>query len=325
MVGGRNRKLGDLNLATQGLRQPGSAFKPFVLAAALEHGKTLSDGYAGPSSITVTVNGIRWHLSNYDHAGYGWLSLRSATAYSVNTVYAQLVRDVGPAAVVDVAKRLGITTPIAPNPSLALGTSNVTPLQLASAYTAFAGDGMWVPPTGLDVVHAGDRVLFQGPQPERRVLPADIAGGVQQALAAVTSYGTGSRVRIPGFATFGKTGTTEEHSDAWFVGWAGPYVTAVWVGYPNSNRPMNDVHGIKVTGNSFPATIWLETMRAALQHEKPPSKSSTTGGSGAASATPGEPAPNGSSEPSTSPSGEPAPTPSRKPFVVPIPSIRPHP
>jgi penicillin-binding protein 1A len=313
-----------LNFATQAMRQPGSSFKPFVLAAALLHGKTLSDGYYGPSSITVTVDGVRWHVSNYDHTGYGWLTLRNATAYSVNTVYAQLVRDIGPGPVVDMARRLGITTPLEPNPSLALGTSNVTPIELAFAYTAFAGDGMQADPTGLDVVRAGDQVLYEGPDTARRVLPESIAGGVRDALSAVTSYGTGARVRIPGFATYGKTGTTEEHSDAWFVGWAGPYVTAVWVGYPKSMRPMNDVHGIRVTGNSFPATIWLATMRAALQHA-PPLANGSSGGSlstGAnATGAPAPSSPQASAAVSAQPSDEPRPSPSQRSFTLPIPHI----
>lgn len=320
MVGGRGKKLGDLNLATQGRRQTGSAFKPFVLTAALMKGKELSDRYPAPSSTTIRMNGIRWPVRNYDRRGYGSLSLRRATAYSVNTVYAQLMRDVGIAAVVDACKRLGVTSPLKPVPSLALGTSGITVLEMASAYGAFSDSGLWIKPTGLHEVTSGDRALFTGPRQRSLVIPIDVADKVKEALGAVTDYGTGSRVHLDGFTAYGKTGTTEEHSDAWFVGFAGRYATAVWVGYPNTNKPMKNVHGIKVTGGSFPATIWMRTMSKALEKDTRPFVwKNRGGGQSPSSRGPASQSPAASPFESTEPS--PQPSPSRRGIPIPIPSL----
>jgi penicillin-binding protein 1A len=263
MVGGRSPKRGDFNLATQARRQAGSAFKPFVLAAALDDGMELSETYRAPSSMRLRFDsGEVWRVRNYDRRGYGSLSLRTATANSVNTVYAQLIRDVGPRKVVDIAKKLGFTSHLSAVPSLALGTSGVTALEMAGAYAAFANDGEYLRPTGIaEVRDAAGKVVFSGERRAEKVIGVDVASGVREALRGVVRRGTGSTARVKGISDIaGKTGTTEDHRDAWFVGFARGFAIAVWVGYPQGGKTMERVHGISVTGSSFPAQIWKRVL-----------------------------------------------------------------
>ena len=266
MVGGRSPKPGDFNLATQARRQAGSAFKPFVLAAALNDGFELTRSYAAPGSIRVRFDsGQVWPVSNFDRASHGRMSLRSATANSVNTVFAQLIRDVGVRSVVKLAHELGISSYLSAVPSLALGTSGVTPLEMAGAYATFANDGELVRPTGISYVKDGEGDLLYANVERRgaRVLPPSVAEDVQEALRSVVSRGTGRTVQMRGVTIGGKTGTTEDHRDAWFIGFARGFAVAVWAGYP-SNKKMTNVHGIKVTGNSFPAKIFKKVLGALI-------------------------------------------------------------
>ena len=310
MIGARDPKPGDFNYATQAHRQAGSAFKPFVLAAALDKGYSLTKRYRAPGSIRVHFdNGSVWPVSNYDHRGYGWLSLASATAYSVNTVYAQLIRDVGPKTVVQMAENAGITSRLSAVPSLALGTSGVTPLEMASAYGTFANHGNYVGPTGIVSVQnsSRDTVYTDENRHGSRAISRDVADGVIEALQGVVRRGTGYTARISGASDLaGKTGTTEDHRDAWFVGFARGYVVAVWVGYP-SGKPMQHVHGIKVTGNSFPAQIFKRVLGGLINKYtadstfQPPSSRQRPGAPA--------PGPTQSTEPSpTSAPPEPSPT-----------------
>ena len=312
MVGARNPKPGDFNYATQAFRQAGSAFKPFVLAAALDKGYSLTKSYRAPGSIRVHFdNGSVWPVSNYDGRGYGWLSLASATAYSVNTVYAQLIRDVGPDSVVEMAKKAGITSRLSAVPSLALGTSGVTSLEMADAYATFANHGDYVGPTGIVSVRnaAGDTVYTDEDRRGTRTIPRDVADGVVEALQGVVRRGTGYTARIPDAPDLaGKTGTTEDHRDAWFVGFARGYVVAVWVGYP-SGKPMQHVHGIKVTGNSFPAQIFKRVLGGLINKYvagstiQPPSGRSR----------PYAPVPAATQSTEPAPTNTPEPTPTSKP------------
>jgi penicillin-binding protein 1A len=319
MVGGRNKRLGDFNLATQGHRQAGSAFKPFVLAAALLDGKKLTSTYQAPSSVRLRYHGAVWPVSNFDHSGYGRLTLKNGLAYSVNTVFAQLIKDVGPPQVIDVARRLGFKSALSDILPLALGTSPVTPLEMASAYAAFDNKGVWLKPSALEKVVAEDgTVLFNGERDPQVALPVDVADDVREALRAVARYGTASRVRLKHYDVYGKTGTTENHTDAWFVGFAGDTVTAVWMGYPNKNKPMTNIHGIKVTGNSFPARIWERTMEALLSHssalrndEYGPSKGASTNA----------PQPSAQPSPEPLPSEEPTASPTPRAFPIVIPTL----
>jgi len=319
MVGARTPKSGDFNLATQARRQAGSAFKPFVLAAALDDGYELSKSYSAPGSMRLRFDtGEVWNVHNFDRRGHGRLSLRTATANSVNTVFAQLIRDVGPKAVVDMAHRMGITSPLSAVPSLALGTSGVTPLEMASAYATIANDGEYLAPTG--VARAEDSsgtFLVNGERTADEVLDPDVAQDVREALRQVVTRGTGYTVRLPGvFDIAGKTGTSEDHRDAWFVGFSRGYAVAVWVGHP-SGKPMGRVHGINVSGNSFPAAIFERVLSSLIaQDEAERADASDASGPGSETAQePGSPTP----EPSAVPTPEPSEEPSEEPTDEPTP------
>ena len=316
MVGGRSPRTGDFNLATQARRQAGSAFKPFVLAAALDDGFSLNKSYRAPGRIRVRFDsGEVWPVANFDRSGHGWQTLRSATANSVNTVFAQLIRDVGVRRVVTMAHDLGISSYLSPVPSLALGTSGVTALEMAGAYATFANDGDLVRPTGISYVKDGEGDLVYANVERRgtRVIPDTVAADVREALRAVVTRGTGTPVRMRGVTIAGKTGTTEDHRDAWFVGFARGFAVAVWVGYP-SNKKMTNVHGIKVTGNSFPAKIFKSVLGALIdKYERADgSIQNDRRGRSGGSPTPGvspssEPEPSPSDEPTDEPTSEPPP------------------
>ncbi len=315
MVGGRNKRPGDLNLATRA-RQTGSAFKPFVLATALKKGMTLDDVYPAPGSMRLKVGDVVWPVGNFDRRGYGSLSLRSATAYSVNTVYAQLIRDVGTSAVIETAEGMGIRSKLTTQPALALGVSGTSAIEMAAAYSVFGNDGLLARPTGLRKVESrGGKLLFEGPREPKVALPPQIASRVEEALRAVVRSGTGTTARLSSFEAYGKTGTTDDHKDAWFVGYAGGYVTAVWVGYPIP-KAMTNVHGIKVTGNSFPARIWVRVMERLLTGDGDLSPDGPVDRPrGRTSQRPVAPRPS----PTHRPSQAPAPSPSPTGGVLPIP------
>lgn len=315
MVGGRSPRPGDFNLATRAQRQAGSAFKPFVLATALDEGFSLNKSYRAPGFMRVRFGSQVWPVRNFDRRGHGWMSLRSATAGSVNTVFAQLIRDVGPKRVADLAHDLGIESRLSAVPSLALGTSGVTPLEMASAYATFANNGRYLPPTGISWVKDGRGDLIYGDSERRgkRAISGEVAGDIREALRAVVTRGTGRTVRMPGVDVFGKTGTTEDHRDAWFVGFSRGYAIAVWVGH-RSNEPMNRVHGIKVTGSSFPAQIFKRVLTALLnKYEFDEAADASTSTEG----------PRATHDPSPEPSGSPTAEPSEEPTPSPDPSEEP--
>jgi penicillin-binding protein 1A len=248
-------------------RSSGSAFKPFVLAAALEAGIPLSRTFPAPSELTIPVEGQEpWTVANYEGRGDGSrMDLSEATVESVNTVYAQLMMEVGPQAAVDAAARLGVRTPLLANPAAVLGTNGVTALDLASAYASFAGDGLHAEPVFVTRVTDRDgTVLYQAPKARRRVLDAVTSRTVTDVLQEVVTDGTGVNARI-GRQTAGKTGTAEDYSDAWFVGYTPELSTAVWVGFPGALQPMTPpTTRITVTGGTWPAEIWQRYQGAAL-------------------------------------------------------------
>ena len=258
------------NLATQAGRQAGSSFKPFTLAAALEQGISLYSYYNGPPELTIPdprcYTGINqpWDVHNNADESAGTMNLIDATANSVNTIFAQLVTQVGPDAVVRMAHRMGITTTLKPFCSITLGTQPVNPLEMADAYATFADHGVRHDPRTVATVSSADGKTLDFPQPKpARAVSSQIADEVTYALEAVTQKGTGTAAGI-GRPIAGKTGTAEKFVDAWFCGYVPQLATCVWVGYPHKEVPMNDVEGYApVYGGTIPALIWHDFMSGA--------------------------------------------------------------
>ncbi len=277
MVGGSDFSTLQFNLATQGRRQPGSAFKPFVLVTALQEGMS-PDATFDSGPLTIPLPDGPWDVSSTDE---GPLTLFQATAKSSNGVYARLIMDIGADSVAETAYAMGIDTSLGdnPNPAIALGglTTGVSPLEMAMAYATIATGGerlaaqpLFVPgDTGnpitiVRVTDAQGKILDESSYTRTRVLSTDVAALTTSCLERVIETGTGKAAAI-GRPAAGKTGTTTDYCDAWFVGYTPELVTAVWVGYPSERKPMTDVHGAKVTGGSLPAQIWAAFMQAALQ------------------------------------------------------------
>jgi penicillin-binding protein 1A len=266
MVGGKDWKESSVNLAVGtagggGGRQGGSAFKPFVLAAGVRDGFSVQSHFSGPAKITIPIGGENWEVSNYEDASFGSISLIDATANSVNTVYAQLVTKLGSSKVVDMARELGITSNLNAVPSIALGSQEVSVLEMAGAYLTFAQEGMRTEPRVISKVTVDDNVLLDD-RPERtRVLDREKANIVNYVLHEVVARGSGKAAQLDAGPSCGKTGTSEDYGDAWFVGYNNRLTTAVWMGYTSSRSPMVGVQGVpKVNGGSLPALIWKRFM-----------------------------------------------------------------
>ena len=254
LIGGRDYDESVFNRATQARRQPGSAFKPFVYLAAIENGISPWDVRDdGP----VDIDG--WTPTNFGGRTYGTVTLAEALAHSINTITAGLAQEVGITTVVDAAHRCGITSQLDPNASLALGTSEVTPIELTTAYATFASGGIRVWPYYVtEVDDPSKHVLYQRtPPPQERVIASHVDRDLTTMLAGVVTGGTGRGAALSGHQAAGKTGTTQDYHDAWFVGFTTDYVAGVWVGNDDSS-PMKTV-----TGGSLPATIWKDVMTAA--------------------------------------------------------------
>ena len=259
------------NLASQGHRQAGSAFKPFTLAATLEHGTSLYSYYNGPSELTIPDPRCEgayhqlWDVHNNADETEGTMNLIDATANSVNTIFAQLVSQVGPEAVVRMAHRLGIQSDLKPFCSITLGTQAVSPLEMTDAYATFADHGMRHDPQAVASVRTADGSVVAYPVSNpRRALSSQIADEVTYALEAVTQKGTGTGAALSR-PIAGKTGTAEKYVDAWFCGYVPQLATCVWVGYPHREEPMNYVEGYApVYGGTIPASIWHDFMNGAL-------------------------------------------------------------
>ncbi|MDQ3981086.1 MAG: penicillin-binding transpeptidase domain-containing protein, partial [Actinomycetota bacterium] len=269
MVGGRDWSQSQVNLALgrQGGgsgRQPGSAFKPIAAAAALEAGIPFDARYAsGPAAFTFE-DGSTWAPANSEGGGGGLMALDEALVHSVNGVYARLAMQLGPGTIVAQAERMGVRSKLPLYPSIVLGSAQVSVLDMATAYATLANGGTMIEPTTISAIRTSDGALFR---PDQDVSPGVVSPGssylVTKALEDVIERGTGVAADI-GRPAAGKTGTTNEYTDAWFVGYTPDLVAAVWVGYPDGAIPMYDVHGIRVTGGSFPALIWREFMMSAL-------------------------------------------------------------
>ena len=286
MVGGRNYDETPFNLATEGERQPGSSFKAFDLAAALEDGISPDSVWSSRQKVfyVSSPHGKEKFVVHNDEGAYtGSNTLTGATAYSDNSIYAEVGLKVGTPRIARLAHRMGITTPLSTNPAMTIGglKVGVTPLDMAHSYETIAHGGERVSgslvsdsqPVGIQEVSAGRHTLSDGHHNDRnavrikRVLPPEVASTETSVLETVLQYGTARAAAIGQFAA-GKTGTTSNYGDAWFVGWDSKYTVAVWVGYPNSLVPMTtDFNGSPVLGGTFPALIWHNFMLSAIQVE----------------------------------------------------------
>ncbi len=253
------------NLAVQGRRQPGSAFKPFTLAAALEHGLTLDSVFQGGRSITIETDSGPWTVQNYNEAAFPNLTLLEGTVYSVNVVYAQVVNLVGAEHVVDVAEAAGIDQDLQPFDSIALGAQEVSPLDMASAYGTFAADGIHVDPIFVTSIETHDGINIWEPVPVvTEAMDKSIAQSVTAALTETVLRGTGQQAKI-GRPIAGKTGTSQQHRDAWFVGYTPELSAAVWVGYAEGQVAMEPpTTPFTITGGTWPAQIWARFASGAL-------------------------------------------------------------
>ena len=270
LVGGENFKRSQFNLAAQGRRQAGSAFKPFVLATALAEGISPRTTYESKPTL-IDAGGRVWSVRNYEDSYLGEIDLETATTYSDNAVYAQLTAQVGPANVRRMAHALGVTSPLHAWYAIGLGAEGVTPLEMARAFASFADGGARVDgavlgnvPRAVLRVEDGDRVDENAPR-RRQVLDPNDAAIVTSMLERVVEQGTGERARLADRPAAGKTGTTENYGDAWFVGYTPQLAVAVWVGYPNRLVPMTtEFQGGPVAGGTYPALIWKTFVERAL-------------------------------------------------------------
>ncbi|MBV8800556.1 MAG: PBP1A family penicillin-binding protein [Alphaproteobacteria bacterium] len=254
MVGGRSYGLSPYNRATEAMRQPGSAFKPFVYLTAFERGHHLED-VVNDSPVSFG----RWHPANYEGRYEGQITLTRAFAKSSNSVAAQLAVEASPRAVVRTAHRLGITSKLVAVPSIALGSSTVTPLELTAAYTPFANGGEGVVPYAIRGIRTrAGRVLYSRKNAGLgRVMSAGNAAEMAELMVATVTSGTGKAARLEERPSAGKTGTTQDFRDAWFVGFTSDYVCGVWIGNDN-NAPM-----VHATGGTLPARMFKAFMENA--------------------------------------------------------------
>jgi penicillin-binding protein 1A len=277
MYGGNNYRQSQFNLAVQGERQPGSSFKPFVLATALKQG--ISPSTVFPSKPLMIFMGDRyWPVHNYENSYIGSADLATATIVSDNSIFAQLTRLVGPANVAQTAHQLGVTRHLNPYFGIGLGVDAVSPLDMARAFSSVANDGRRVdgsvfgnrPRAIARVANAQGRVVDNNGPVARQVLSQDQAALLTSILEGVVQSGTGKRAALHDRAVAGKTGTTENYGDAWFVGYTPQLATAVWVGYPDRLKYMlTEYHGQAVAGGTFPAEIWRTFTQRALAGTPP--------------------------------------------------------
>jgi penicillin-binding protein 1A len=278
MVGGQDYRTKPYNLATQGQRQPGSSFKPFVLAQALREGISPQKTFAS-KRLALKVKDEKgrtetFRVTNDESAYSGQSTIARALTYSDNAVYAQLGQQVGTRQIAKLIERMGIRTPVSSNAAVALGAprQGVTVLDMAHAYETFATRGLRVDgtlaaphngPVGIKEIREPGRRTRTNHRQTQRVLSPQTADTATSIMRTVVSKGTGHRAQYGGFAA-GKTGTTENNVDAWFVGFSRDVTVAVWVGYPDSGKPMtHEWMGEPVEGGTFPAAIWGDFLRRA--------------------------------------------------------------
>jgi penicillin-binding protein 1A len=264
MVGGYDFYRSKFNRAVQALRQPGSSFKPFIYLTALERGFTPANIIVD-EPVTFTIDprtNQTWSPKNFTDTYLGPITLRHALEESINVVSAKLIDQIGPHAVIDTARKLGISTYLNPYPSLALGSSEVYLEELVSAYCAFANRGFRVEPIFVTKVldHEGN-VLEENVPRARQVLAEDTTYVLVSLMQGVIQRGTGAAAKALGRPLAGKTGTTNDLTDALFVGYSPALVTGVWVGYDENRKSI----GPKETGGRAALPIWMDFMAEALK------------------------------------------------------------
>ena len=261
LVGGRNYVENQFNRAVAAKRQPGSTFKPFVYLTALEHGLT-------PDTVRddrpIELKG--WRPENFNREYAGPVTLTQALAHSLNSVAVRLTQEFGPTAVVRTAHRLGIASKLEPNASIALGTSEVSVLEIVSAYAPFANGGIAVIPRVVERVrttHGGKTLFTRSQNTLGRVVDARYVGMMNAMMREVVASGTARRAELPGWTVAGKTGTSQDFRDAWFIGYTSQLVTGVWLGN-DDNTPTK-----KITGGGLPVEVWSQFMRVAHRGKAP--------------------------------------------------------
>jgi len=254
MVGGRNYAESQFNRAVAAKRQPGSAFKPFVYLTAVERGLT-------PDLVRedkpVVIKG--WRPENYTKEYFGAVTLTQALSMSLNTVAVRLAMEFGPTAVTRTAHRLGIASKLEPNPSIALGTSEVSLIEMTSAFAPFANGGYSIIPHVVESVRGPDgKALYQrAPQALGQIIEPRYVGMMNAMMKETLSAGTGRKAELGGYPAAGKTGTSQDFRDGWFVGYTAHLVAGVWLGN-DDNSPTR-----KMTGGGLPAEVWARLMRPA--------------------------------------------------------------
>jgi penicillin-binding protein 1A len=261
LVGGRNYAENQFNRAVVAKRQPGSTFKPFVYLTALEHGLT-------PESVRddrpIELKG--WRPENFNREYFGPVTLTQALANSLNSVSVRLTMEIGPTAVVRTAHRLGIASKLEANPSIALGTSEVSVLELVSAYAPFANGGFAAAPHVVERVraaHGGKTLYARNQSTLGRVIDPRYVAMMNAMMRETVASGTARRADLPGWAVAGKTGTSQDFRDAWFIGYTGQLVTGVWLGN-DDNTPTK-----RMTGGGLPVEIWSQFMKVAHRGRSP--------------------------------------------------------
>jgi penicillin-binding protein 1A len=272
MVGGRDWSTSQVNLALGRAgggsgRQPGSSFKPIVAATAMEGGIGLDTVYESGPGVFTLDDGSVWSPANYEGTNYGPMTVGEAMVKSVNGVFARLALDVGAGQIASQARLMGIKSDLRAYPSIALGAEEVSVLDMATAYATLANQGTAIEPTTIEKITLPSGEVLQ---PDQEVVPGTVSPGnaylLTRVLQEVIQRGTGVLAQL-GRPAAGKTGTTDDYGDAWFVGYTPQVVTAVWVGHPNARIPMLNVHGFRVLGGTLPAIIWRNFMTRALAGE----------------------------------------------------------
>jgi penicillin-binding protein 1A len=269
LVGGPNFEKAKFNLATQGARQPGSSFKTITLAAALAAGKSPNDSVDATAPCSFKKPGWLepWTVNNYESGEGGVVSLTDAIVHSLNCAFANVVLDIGPQKVVDMAHELGVRADrkLQPYPSITLGAQEVTPLEMATVMSTFAADGVRHDPVFVTKVQTpGGHTLLENHADGKRAVEAEVVRTETSMLRQVITRGTGTKAAI-GRPAAGKTGTAENWHDAWFCGYTPQLATAVWMGHPAGQIPMYNVGGVRVVGGTYPAQIWSSFMKKALE------------------------------------------------------------